>query len=54
MFELEENYKQLEEMIQRLQELGESLWHCKFTKRARKFRKTDITRRILEWYSKLW
>lgn len=48
MLDLEENSKLLENIVNRLENLGESLWHRRGRKKIRKFRKTNIKRRFLE------
>ena len=52
MLELEENEKQLQELLQKLQELGESLWHISTRKRITRIRKANFGRKFLEWHNK--
>ena len=47
MFGLEENSKLLEELENKLKELGESLWHFKIGKWIKGIRKRNIKRRFL-------
>ena len=41
MLDFEENKRQLNSMQNKLKELGESLWHCKFKRKAKRIRKAN-------------
>ena len=38
MLDFEENKRQLDDMQNKLKELGESLWHCKLKKKTKRVR----------------
>ena len=41
MLELEENLKELQNLEEKLKELGESLWHREVGKRVKRIRRTN-------------
>ena len=41
MLDFEENKRQLDSMQDKLKELGESLWHCKFKRKTKKIRNAN-------------
>lgn len=49
MLELEENKKELMHFKNQIQNLSDSLWHCKNGKRNKRIRKSNYGRWILEW-----
>ena len=52
MLEFEEIIKTLNELKNRLESLGESLWHTKFRKKITGIRRTNFKTRILGRYRK--
>ena len=52
MLELEENNNLLKNLKQKIQELGESLWHSQVRIKITNIRKADYGRKFLEWQQK--
>lgn len=52
MLEFEEIIKTLNELKNRLESLGESLWHIKFRKKITGIRRANLKTRILGRYRK--
>ena len=49
MLEFEENIKKLQNLNQKVIELGESLWHRNIGKKVKTIRKSNTPRKLLEW-----
>ena len=49
MLDFEEISRKLEQMKNKLHELGESLWHSKTRRRIEKFRSSNSFNGLLEW-----
>ena len=53
MIEIEENTRLLHSIKEKIKELGESLWHSRITKGAKRIRRKNIRTELLEWPKKL-
>ena len=51
MLDFEENTRHLEQLKNKIKELGESLWHHFFEKWTRQFRAKNKWTRFLGWYT---
>jgi hypothetical protein len=47
MLELEDNKHELAELKQKIDNLGDSLWHFWFVRKNKRIRETSLSRRIL-------
>ena len=50
MLDFEENNKKLTELKNKLQQLGDSLWHYKFRTKVKTIRRKDNRTQLLEWF----
>ena len=54
MLQVEEDAKLLSQLKEKLQELGESLWHTETRKRTKRTWRANDKARVLEWYQKFY